>query len=39
LNRAWTVASTRRLWFSSHKSCGVNCFPKQSAVALTFSNG
>jgi hypothetical protein len=37
--RARTAASTRRLWFSSHKSCGVNCISKQSAIALAFSDG
>jgi hypothetical protein len=25
-SRAWTLASTHRLWFSSHSSCGVNWF-------------
>jgi hypothetical protein len=34
--RSWTLISTCRLWFSSHKSCGVNCFPKQSVVAFVF---
>jgi hypothetical protein len=27
-SRAWTRASTRRSWFSSHRSCGVNWFSK-----------
>jgi hypothetical protein len=38
-SRAWTLASTRRSWFSSHKSCGVNWFSKQSAIALALSSG
>jgi hypothetical protein len=38
-SRAWTLASTRRSWFSSHKSWCVNWFSKQSAIALAFSNG
>jgi hypothetical protein len=25
-------------WFSSNWSCGVNCFSKQSAIVLAFSN-
>jgi hypothetical protein len=37
--RSWTLACTCRLWFPSHKSCDVNCFIKQSAIALAFSNG
>jgi hypothetical protein len=31
-SRAWTLASTRRSWLSSHKSCGVNWFSKQTAM-------
>jgi hypothetical protein len=38
-SRVWTLASTRRSWFSSHKSWFVNCFPKQSAIAFAFSDG
>jgi hypothetical protein len=38
-SRSWTLASTRRSWFSSHRSCGVNCFSKQFAIALAFSDG
>jgi hypothetical protein len=37
--RSWTLAFTCHLCFSSHSSCGVNCFSKQSAVVLAFSNG
>jgi hypothetical protein len=37
-SRAWTLASTRHSWFSSHKSCGENWFSKQSAIALVFSS-
>jgi hypothetical protein len=33
----WTIASTCRSWFSSHKSWGVNCFYEQSAIALALS--
>jgi hypothetical protein len=33
---AWTLAPTRRLWFSSHKSHGVNLFLKQSAIVTRF---
>jgi hypothetical protein len=29
-----TLANTRRSWFSSHRSCGVNWFSKQSVIAL-----
>jgi hypothetical protein len=36
-SRVWTLASTRRSWFSSHKSWCVNWFSKQSAIALAFS--
>jgi len=36
-SKAWTVATTRRLLFSSHKSWGVSWFSKQSAVTLAFS--
>jgi hypothetical protein len=36
---AWTLATTRHSWFSSRKSCGVNCISKQSAIALAFSDG
>jgi hypothetical protein len=32
--RLFTLASTCCLWSSSHKSCGVNCFSKQSAIVL-----
>jgi hypothetical protein len=38
-SRAWTPGSTRRAWFSSHKSWRVNWFSKQSAVAFAFSDG
>jgi hypothetical protein len=38
-SRALILAYTRRSLFSSPKSCGVNCFSKQSAIALAFSNG
>jgi hypothetical protein len=38
-SRVWTLASTRRSWFSSHRSCGVNWFSKQSAIALALSSG
>jgi hypothetical protein len=38
-SKAWTLVSTRRLWFLSHGSCDVNCFSKQSAIALALSNG
>jgi hypothetical protein len=38
-SRAWTLASTRRSWFSSHSSCGVNWISKHSAIALAFSDG
>jgi hypothetical protein len=38
-SRAWTLVFTRRSWFSSHKSWGVNRFFKRSAIALAFSNG
>jgi hypothetical protein len=34
-----TVLSTLRSWFSSHRSCGVNRFSKQSAIALALSTG
>jgi hypothetical protein len=37
--RGWTLASTRRSWFSSHRSWGVKTFSKQSAVTLALSNG
>jgi hypothetical protein len=37
-SRAWTLASTRRSWFSSHKSWCVNWFSKQSAIVLAFSD-
>jgi hypothetical protein len=36
-SRAWTLASTCRSWLSSHRSCGVNWFSKQSAIALALS--
>jgi hypothetical protein len=35
-SRAWTLASTRHLWFSSHKSCIANWIPKISAIVLDF---
>jgi hypothetical protein len=38
LSRALTLASTRCSWFSSHKSCGANWIPEQSAIAFPFSN-
>jgi hypothetical protein len=38
-SRAWTLALTHLSWFSSHRSCGVNCFSKQSAIALALSTG
>jgi hypothetical protein len=38
-SRAWTLASTCHSWFSSHKSCSVNWFSKQSAIAVPFSRG
>jgi hypothetical protein len=38
-SRAWTLASTRYSCVSSHKSCGENLFPKQSATELAFSSG
>jgi hypothetical protein len=38
LSRVWTLASTRRLWFSTHRSWCVNWFSKQSAITLAFSN-
>jgi hypothetical protein len=38
-SRAWTLASTRSSWFSSHMSCGVNIFSKESAIALALSTG
>jgi hypothetical protein len=37
-SRAWTLASTRRLWFSSQRSWSVNWFSKQSAITLAVSN-
>jgi hypothetical protein len=37
-SRAWTLAFTRRSCFSSHKSCCVNWFSKQSAITLAFSD-
>jgi hypothetical protein len=36
---AWTLASTQRSRYLSHKSWCVNWFFKQSAVALAFSGG
>jgi hypothetical protein len=36
---AWTLASTRYLWFSSHKSCSVNWFSKQSSIMVDFTRG
>jgi hypothetical protein len=30
--------STCRLWFSSHRSCGVNCFSKQFTTVLEADN-
>jgi hypothetical protein len=36
-SRAWTLASSRRSWFSPHKSWGVNRSSKQSAIALASS--
>jgi hypothetical protein len=38
-SRTWTIASTRRSWFYSHRSWGVNRFSKQSAIALALSTG
>jgi hypothetical protein len=38
-SRAWTLASTRLSWFSSHRLCGVNWFSKQSAITLALSIG
>jgi hypothetical protein len=38
-SRAWTLASTHRLRFSSHTSCDVKWFSKQPAIALAFFNG
>jgi hypothetical protein len=32
-------AASRRSWFSSHRSCGVNYLSKQSAIVLAFPNG
>jgi hypothetical protein len=38
-SRAWSLASSRHSWFPSHRSCGVNWFSKQSAIALALSTG
>jgi hypothetical protein len=38
-NWVWTSVPTCGSWLSLHKSCGVNCFSKQSAFVLAFSNG
>jgi hypothetical protein len=35
----WTLVSTSRLRFSSHKSCSVHWISKQSAIVLVFSVG
>jgi hypothetical protein len=37
-SRSWTLASTCRSCIFSPRSCGVNYFSKQSAIALAFSN-
>jgi hypothetical protein len=37
-SRAWTLASTRHSWLSSHRSWGVNWFSKQSSIVLAFSS-
>jgi hypothetical protein len=39
MSTASSGASTRRSWFSSHKSWGVNWFSKLSVNALAFSDG
>jgi hypothetical protein len=36
-SRGWTLVSTHRSWFSSHRSWDVKWFSKQSAVMLAFS--
>jgi hypothetical protein len=38
-SRVWSLASTRRSWFSSHRSWCVNWFSKQTEIALAFSDG
>jgi hypothetical protein len=35
-NRAWTVVSACRLWFSPHRSWDVNLFSKESVITLAF---